>query len=181
MAQREFVLSLQETEFPFLSEQQGRNVFVKSDRYDSEVMAKIYYCHNVMPTKYGIKSIGYMEHITGIISTPLTDVRTVYSTNRNRTYIAWDNTGRAYALKLGTTAWIALPDTTPSTVSSTFSINNVTLGTVNGITYIFYKGIGCFKYNDSTDTLDAVTLTGVTIANVIGISYYIYFYRYSLE
>lgn len=45
----------------------------------------------------------------------------------------------------------------------------VTVAQVQGKNYIYYQGIGCYTYNFTTNTLDPVTLTGLTAANIKGI------------
>ena len=50
------------------------------------------------------------------------------------------------------------------------STDSVTVGKVNGVSYIFYANIGCFTYNEGTNSLDNVVLTGLTIGDIIGIT-----------
>jgi len=173
MAQRHYTLPLQDATFPMLSEQQERTIIGGSDKTDVGAGAKpsIYYCHNVMPTAKGVNSVSYEEVIP--FASPavsnFSDARTLYASDRSRLNMAWALDGTAYVLEEGATGWTKLPDTSPSTISASFSIENVTVGTVNGITYIWYLGVGCFTYNISTHLLTSVTLTGISIANALGI------------
>ena len=176
MAQRHYTLNIKAASFPMLSEQMERTIIGGSDKGAGDSGARekplAYYMHNVMPTLRGLDSVGYEEVIPAVVPATvlLTDARIVYSLTGVRLYMAWDSQGRAYDLEEGDTAWTALADTSPSTFDTSFDINNVTLGRVNGITYIWYKGVGCFVYNSTTHQLDSVILGGISIAGTLGIS-----------
>lgn len=174
MAQQLHKLSIQDADFPLLSEQQPRTVIGANSEevYDKQTKPGLYYCHNVMPTIKGLDSVGYKQAVLPIAPavSNLSDVRIVYATNRSRLYLAWATTGQAYSLEEADVAWTALPDTVPSTIQPGFLVENVTLGTVNGITYIWYRGVGCFTYNATSNTLTPVTLTGLSIPTILGIT-----------
>ena len=174
MAQRFYRLDLSKTDFPLLSEEQGRTVIGSSKE---EIAAKdnrpqVAYCHNVMPTRRGLDSIGFTSEIAAIAPavTNMEDARVIFGDAESRIHMAWDDLGAVYVLLPGSTIWLALPPTTPATGGVGFSIDDVTTGTVNGVTYIFYKGISAFIFNEITNELDAVTLTGLSTADVLGIT-----------
>lgn len=177
MAQREYSIDLQDTLFTMLSEQQGRTIIGTNagEAPAKENKPGIAYCHNVMPSRYGMDSIGFLSVIpvaTGLpAGTVFTDVRVVYGSAKSRLYLAWDSLGNVYAtnLKDGTITWLALPATVPATGGSLFNSESVTIGTVNGVSHIFYSGIGSFTYNESTNVLDAETLTGLAISDILGV------------
>lgn len=175
MAQREYAIDLQNTIFPMLSEQQTRTVIgsTAGEAPTKEDKPGIAYCHNVMPSKYGMDSVGFLSVIPAFAALPagivFSDVRVAYGTDMSRVYLAWDSVGVAYALPNGGTSWIVLPPTFPLTGGIGFSVDSVTIGTVNGVSYIFFSKIGCFNYNEATNKLDAVTLTGLTIASILGV------------
>ena len=174
MAQRDYTVELKNPRIPMLSEQQERTIIGGSEkaRAGSTGRPALYYAHNVMPTLKGLDSVGFEEVIPAVIpaTTTLTDARIVYSLSGVRLYMAWDAEGRAYDLEEGETTWTQLADTVPSTFDTNFNIDNVTLGRANGITYIWYRGVGCFAYNSTTHTLDSVILGGISIASTLGIS-----------
>jgi hypothetical protein len=174
MAQQIHRISIQDSGFPLLSEQQPRTVIgaTSEETYDKPAKPGLYYCHNVMPTSKGLDSVGFTQVINPVAPAVnnLSDVRVVYALNRERLYIVWATTGQAYDLEEEDIAWIKLPDTIPSTISSSFSIENVTLGTVNGVTYIWYRGVGCFVYDSSIHRFVSVTLTGLLISDILGIT-----------
>lgn len=158
-----------------LSEQQARTIIGSTAgeapaRVDRPGIA---YCHNVMPSLYGIDSIDFLSVIPAFSAIPagltMDDVRVVYGDARSRLYLVWDTEGNIYALRPSTSSWIAVPATVPATGGPTFSVESVTVGTVNGISYIFYAGIGAFNYNETSNQLDAVTLTGLNIPEILGV------------
>lgn len=175
MAQREYKIDLSNSLFPMLSEQQTRTIIgsTAGEAPSKEDRPHIAYCHNVMPSFYGMDSVGFLSLIPAFISLPagvtFSDVRVAYGDAKNRLYIAWDTGGNAYSLIDGSTSWAALPATVPSTTASNFDINSITIGTVNGVSYIFFSKIGAFNYNEVTNVLDAVTLTGLNIPDILGV------------
>jgi hypothetical protein len=175
MAQRFYTISLQDTDFPMLSEQQARTTIVtEAGKVPSAgTTPGLAYCHNMMPSKYGLDSVGYLSVVPAFAGLPesltMDDARVAYGDARSRLYLVWDSLGNVYALLTGATVWIALPATVPATGGVGFSVESVTIGTVNGVSYIFYSGIGAFTYNEATNTLDEAVLTGLTIADVLGV------------
>ena len=175
MAQRFYKIDITEAAFPMLSEQQTRTTLAPADGESptSEDKVGVAYCHNVMPTARGMNSVGYKEVVAAAIGLPvgltITDVRVAYGSARSRLHLAWDSEGGLYALLDGSVAWVAIAATVPVTGGAGFTSESVTIGTVNGISYIFYAGIGAFTYNEGTGVLDAVTLTGLLIASTLGV------------
>lgn len=169
MAQQDYKLSLKDTLFPLLSEQQSRTTILAPSSTGEEAdKPSLAYCHNVMPTKLGFNSVSYLPVVSAYIGTVLfSDARIVYSDTRERTYLAWSTLGRVLVKVAG--VWSLIPATVPATGGASFDIDSVTIATVNGVSYIFYSGIGAFTYNSTTKKLDAVTLTGLTIADVLGL------------
>lgn len=174
MAQAEYKIDLN-TSFTMLSEDQTRTIIgsTAGESPAEEDKPGIGYCHNVMPTKYGMQSIGYKFIVPPFGGLPggrvFVDVRVVYGDAKSRLYLAWDDEGGVHALLEGTTVWIDLPPTTPSTGGPGFLVDSVTIGTVDGVSYIFYDGISAFNYNEVTNELDAVTLTGLNIPETLGV------------
>lgn len=175
MAQRFYSVSLKDQDFPMLSEQQMRTTIVtESGKVPTQGSSPgVAYCHNVMPSKYGLDSISYLSTIPAFAGLPgnvnMTDVRVVYGDVRSKLYLAWDSLGNIYALLAGASAWITVPATVPATGGVGFSTESITIGTVNGISHIMFSTIRAFTYNETTDSLDAVTLTGLTIGDILGV------------
>tara|TARA_R110000772_G_scaffold68760_1_gene152349 strand:+ start:3566 stop:5083 length:1518 start_codon:yes stop_codon:yes gene_type:complete len=174
MAQRFYKIDLRDSLFPMLSEQQTRTTIGASDGESptKEDKPGVAYCHNVMPSAYGFDSIGYKSVVAAAtlpVGLSLTDVRVAFGNARSRLHLGWDTEGGVYALLDNTTAWLALPATVPATGGAGFSAEAVTTGTVNGVSYIFYSGIGAFTYNEATNQLDNVILTGISIPVTLGV------------
>lgn len=165
-------------EFPFLSELQGRNIIVPGidQNYSRQVnspknkdrdisIPQAYYMHNVVPTDAGLTSISYQNLLTAPMDTDnaFTDMYLVRDTSENSALFAVTGTGRCYACISIGAGWIRITD--KAAVAGRF----ITIAHVNGQTYIYFGGIGCFKYNFTTNALDAQVLTGLTPANVMGI------------
>jgi hypothetical protein len=175
MAQRHYPIDMQDASFPMLSEQQTRTIIGATAREapTSEGSPGVAYCHNVIPSRYGYDSVGFLSVIEASSDLPngltFSDVRIVYGSAKSKLYLAWDTEGNVYALLEGATTWIALAATSPSTGGSNFSAESVTIGTVNGVSYIHYSTIGTFNYDELNNTLDSVTLTGLDISTVLGV------------
>ena len=172
MAQQFYDLDLRNISFPMLSEQQGRTIIGSTAGEAPAATSKpgIAYCHNVMPTEHGLDAIGYISQIPVFVTAlPFSDVRVAFGDLLSRLYLAWDTEGNVFALLTGSSAWIAVPATAPATGGPGFDVGSVTIGTVNGVSYIFYSGIGAFTYNEGTNELDAVTLVGLTIGDILGV------------
>ncbi|GAG30759.1 unnamed protein product, partial [marine sediment metagenome] len=179
MAQQEFNIDLQSSIVPMLSKEQKRTVINPSPGEKPEPPG-IAYLHNVMPTKQGYTSVGFNTLIAAATDpTSLFEtVRIIYGDERGRIHLAWDDTGRMYALRPGETTWLNLPDTTPATAQASFgATEGVTVGTVNGISYICYGGEAeiidpskVWTYNEGDDDLDVVSLPALDLDDVIGIT-----------
>jgi len=173
MAQRDYDLNLKANVFPMLSEQRGVTTIgsAPADTGGDRQEPGVAYCHNVMPSTYGLDSIGYTDRVPAVAPavTDFSDVRVVYGNARSRLYLAWTATGSVYALPSGASVWVAVVATVPATGGVGFSTEDITIGTVNGISYIYYQGVGAFMYNESTGVLDSVTLVGISLVNTLGI------------
>ena len=181
MAQRYYTLSLKDAIFPMLSEQQARTIIGGSESTDPGATAtkpSISYCHNVMPAQDGLNSVGYLQIVPPYSPVTITfsDTRIIYGSNRSRLYLAFDSDGGIYVLKTDAIFWFKLTETAP------VSVNEITIGTVNGTSYIYYKGVKCVKYNETTDALDDVPLTGLSASSVLGVvASYGYLLAYTTE
>jgi len=174
MAERFYEINLHDPNFALLSEQQTRTIIGATKEREStgDNRPGIAYMHNVMPSEYGLDSVGYNTVIPPVAlpaGVSFSDVRVAYGDAKSKIYIAWDSLGNVYVLINGFTIWLSLPATIPSTKASIFSTESVTIGTVNGVSYIYYSKIGAFNYNEITRQLDAVTLTGLNISATLGV------------
>jgi hypothetical protein len=172
MAQSTYDINLQDTGFPMLSEQQTHTYI---NTKDGARQPHLSYCHNVLPTKYGLKSIDYNSRIPlfpGVVpATYFDDVRIVFATNKERCHMALRLNGSIMLLKEAATAWVQMTVTTIPVRARpvTFSSNDITTATVNGITYVFQRNFGCFLIDFDTNALVEVELIGLVTADFIGI------------
>lgn len=174
MAQGVFDVNLQDTAFPMLFEQQTHTYI---NTKDASRQVHLAYCHNVMPTKYGLQSIDYDFRIPMLLgTTPETyfdDVRVIFATNKTRCHLALRLDGSLMVLREGWTNWdLAIVHTNPvRPLPTTFSSNDITIANVNGISYIFYKNFGCFVLDLTLDTnLVEVELLGLITEDFLGIT-----------
>lgn len=170
-------LNLASSLFPFYSEAGGRTIMVPGDdenfdRYNAantvpdKGVPQVFYMHNVMPITNGFQSIGYTQQLSGLSGH--TDFDTCYPlrTALGDTYLFVPAAGTNYIYDGNIGNWVSVSPLASSTVTSDIL---VTTAFVNGVTYIFYSGIGCFTYNSVSKVLTSVTLTGLSLSNVIGI------------
>lgn len=143
---------------------------------------QIYYAHNVMPSTYGYQSVGYDTPYAGINWLGITpkavnfDVAQLIqgaqiisskpASTAFKTYLSLAGAGTNYVFVLDQVSanWKIVPNTIPTT-----STTVVTVATVNGVSYIFFSGIGAYIYNNNTNTLIPRTLTGLDVTKVLGI------------
>lgn len=173
--------NLKSSVIPLLSELQGQTVIVR--QYDQNYVPyladqdslktsmgvpQVYYAHNIVPTDYGYKSVGYIEYTKAAFpaATNFSQVVSIRDSEGNYALLAITAIGNLYVMPTGASAWTA-PDSAPD--SATIAGKRVSVAFVSGITYIYFDGVGCYYYVWSTNSMVAVTLTGVTVADIIGI------------
>lgn len=197
MAQIPYRANLQSMTFPLLSELSGRTIinpqadntyarFVSSDGQSpiDVGIPQIFYCHNVMPATYGWQSIRfntvYSPPVIGtglnfqstkriyaaqVITSGTPPVESIVSTGfKTQIAIAGIGTTGVYVVDPVTTLWKQVSGS-PALVSTTI----MSVATVNGASYIYFSGIGCYIYNNNTNTLTERVLTGLDKVATIGI------------
>ena len=161
---------------PLLSESFGRSVIVpdKDQNFNRQVTAtedsdkdigipQVYYCHNVMPTAQGLQSVGY-DPVTPAVPDELgfKSIYIIRDASENKAYFAHTDEGFNYVQEVGETTWKKINDVAATGL--------VSVAFVSGVTYIYFEKVGCYKYDFTTELLVAVPLTGVTAANLIGVT-----------
>lgn len=179
MAQLHSRANLSAARFPLATSFQGRTIvlpqhdqnFQKSATFagadqDRDVgIPQIFYCHNVMPTEQGLQSIGYNTIIPAI--SPAQDdfdqaIRLLDPSGNK--FIFVPSAGKNYIFDAPELTWKSR-NSIPGLSGNVL----VTTAYVNGETYIFYEGNGCYKYNSVTKAMDPVVLAGLVTANIKGI------------
>lgn len=175
MAQNEYRINLS-SPFPMLTKNQGRTIMgaTVGEAPRAENAPGVLYCHNVMPSNYGMNSIAYKEVIPAfpslIPSEEFVDVRPIFGDEKSRVYLAFTTLGRVYALNLlgSPLQWKLLPSTSPY-LDTPLDADDITIGNVNGISYIYYKNKGCFTYDEASESLQSVGFTGLNTSTTLGI------------
>jgi hypothetical protein len=158
-----------------LHEQQARTIIGSTVGQSPSPKQKpgVAYCHNAMPTQYGMASIAYKTLVTGATfgqGEQFEDVRDAFGDLKTRIYLGFTNLGNVYVLVTGSNpSWVQLPVTSPALTPGT-SPDDITIGNVNGISYIFYANSGGFTYNEVTQQLDPVVFTGLDISETVGVA-----------
>lgn len=180
MAQSFFKIDIKSEKFPLLAEKQTRTIMeiVRAETPTKDDLVGIQYCHNVMPTLEGMQSVGF---ITAVVDSPdvgaefFHDTRTVYAQDSEalhprrgeRLTMAWDTAGDVYVLIDFISSWLKLASS--PVVGPNFSGNDITIGTVDGVSYIFYSEQTCYVFDITTLLLVETPLTGLTLDEVLGV------------
>lgn len=178
MPQNTYRANLTAAEFPFLTELQGRNVIIPGidQNYSRQLSStknkdrdigipQVYYMHNVVPTDAGMSTVAYQQ----LVLPPADGDNTFYKRfelrdpNENVATLGVTTSGRCYVLLNLDNGWVRTTDKAP------IPGGIVSTAHVNGQTYIYFGGVGCFKYNFTTKVLDAVTLTSLDPTKIKGI------------
>lgn len=193
MAQIPYRANLQSMTWPMLSELSGRTIinpqadntyarFVSSDGQapvDTGV-PQIMYCHNVMPSTYGWQSIRFNTVFTPNPGIPtdsdFENCRLIYgaqilagdvlASTGYKSYLAITGSGhdRVKVINPATNEWVGIfgvPDLPYGCV--------MTVATINGVSYIYFSGVGCYVYLDAFASLVPRTLVGLDTAATLGI------------
>ena len=142
------------------------------DRYNAanttpdKGVPQVFYMHNIMPIAGGFQSVGYIQQLPGMSGH--TDFDTCFNlyTSNQANFLFVPSQGANYVYDGLVGNWAS---NNPLPAGAVPANVLVTTAYVNGVTYIYYANYGCFTYNDTTQQLVPVTLTGLTAANVIGI------------
>jgi hypothetical protein len=195
MAQIPYRANLQSMSFPLLSELSGRTIinpqadntyarFVSSDGQapvDTGV-PQIFYCHNVMPATYGWQSVRYNTYAPQAFPPAglnFQNTRLIYGAQvissgggelvistgfKSYISIAKGGTDGVYILDPVNKIWLQI------TVGPNLPADCVmSVATINGASYIYFSGVGCFIYNNNIGGLVERTLVGLSKTDTLGI------------
>ena len=197
MSQIPYRANTQSMTFPLLSEQSGRTVInPQTDNTYQRFMSSegqspvdtgvptIYYCHNVMPSTNGWQSIRYNKVFTKPDSSRILDfeqadliygaqvvtsgtppVASIVGTGyKSYISIAGDGTTGLFILEPSTLKW-KLINNLPNIPANSY----ITVATVNGASYIYISNVGCYIYNNVTNSLVERELLGLEKTEILGI------------
>lgn len=170
--------NLTASEFPLLSEFQGRNVIVPGPdqnfsrqltsprNKDKDIgIPQAYYGHNIIPVDAGFSSVGYQTVAYPPSTGELTfdAIFLMRDPSENVAYLGLTQNGNCYVLLAANGTWLQTTSLAPV-------VGEVTTAHVNGQTYVYFGGLGCYKYTFATNTMTPVTLTSLNPALILGIS-----------
>lgn len=173
MAQQVYRANLSAKSFPFLSESQGRSVIIKGsdNTFNAQVASQedsdkdvgipqVYYCHNVIANANGFQAVEYRKinsSYYGVLPTDLTEIIQLRSDSGSNLKIAIQ---ASQIYKYSGNQWSPywyVP----------VSVGQVSYAYVSGKTYLWLQNYGCLVWDGTA--LAAVTLTGLTVSDIIGI------------
>lgn len=181
MAQIDTRVNTQTSLFPLLSQLQGSTLI--DSRGDQTFIPnvnpadqtgpvdrgnpQIFYCENVMPSTYGLQSINFETKVAGDSSNKFQKVKFItQSTDKARTYIALDyELAQTVKVLMPNNTWLA-PGGAPTGLTQA---NQISVATVNGISYICVAYKGVFTYTQGTNVLTPVVLEGLDTTALTGI------------
>lgn len=177
MAKVRYRANLSAKSIPLLSELQGRTVIVKGQdqSYMPQMVLKeeadkdlgvpqVFYAHNVLPNTYGFQSVGYDTFLTNTgITDQFISTEALRDASGNNAALGITSSNTHYVLEYGSSNWVG------TTIASSAG-KQVSVAYVSGVTYIYFSGLGCYKYDFATHALVSVTLTGLDPTKVLFIA-----------
>jgi hypothetical protein len=166
--------------FPFSTDQWGRSIIVPQydQNYDRTVVSpadtdkdkgipQAYYMHNCMPTPHGYMAVGYEQQLPAMAGAP-DDFDAAFPIQNNdlARFLFSPAGGKNYIWDEPVGVWKSISPLAPGTVKSNAIVSTAQ---VQSQSYIFYQNINCYSYNDTTKTLNTVTLAGLDVTQVKGI------------
>ncbi len=148
--------------FPLISEDLGHTVLI--GQAEEPAVDQIVYMHNMLPTKQGYASVAYNSIVSAVSGQVFSDVRIMFGDQGTRFHLAVTDAGDIYLQYPDAVVW------TPIVFGFSIAGKLLTIGTVNGTTYLFFRDVGCFKFNEGASTFNQVVLAGLTESALIGIS-----------
>lgn len=184
MADITYRANLKAASFPFLSELFGRSIIVKGPDQNAPIgktevgttdssnqgVPQIYYCHNVVPTDNGYKSIGYEVVVESPGAGTFVKVLTIRDSTGATASIAITSAGNLYVMEAGAGVWST--GLTGAPAAATIAGKRMTAAFVSGTSYIYFSGIGCYSYDFTTEQFTAETLSydaPLTDADILGV------------
>lgn len=173
MTQIVYRANLSAKSFPFLAENWGRTVIVPGpdNTFNAQVASKedpdkdvgipqIYYCHNVVASSQGVQSVGYNVILQGLIDKVFISQSLLRDDQDRKVYMGVTSLGEVYTNDGA--GWIY-----KMTLAAGYT--SVSTAYVSGVTYIWIPTVGCYKYDFTLSSFIPVTLTGLVVADILGI------------
>lgn len=171
MAQIKFKADIDVAEFPFSPSFTPRTVVSDapdgSSPYNRPPIShpQILYAQDVMPTRVGYKSVGYKNLVPAVAGqSNFAQIFTASDPAQNKALIGITLDSKIFMLTSALPTWV---DVTPAAWAGG---DKVTYGIQNGNTYLLLYKFGCYKVNITGVSLTVQVLTGITVANILGMS-----------
>jgi hypothetical protein len=170
--------------FPFLSELFGRSIIIKGPDQTAPIgksepgvtdsqnqgIPQVYYCHNVLPTDNGYTAVAY-NRSTNAVGGLFVKIVQIFDDLGAQANLAITDDGTLWVMPIGTSVWKNITGAPPI---NTIAERRMTVGTVSGVSYIYFANIGCYTYDFATNVLTATPLipgaAGFTQADVLGVA-----------
>jgi hypothetical protein len=177
MAQQLYSVDLKRAKFPLLSELQTQTIinFSSVGKNSGDEAPQIAYCENVFPTLEGIESVQFQPVIPAAIGLDpgdkFIDARIIYGSELNRFYLATSSSGTFWVLDetdIENPFWVK--EAIPSLViASPYDPELLTIGTVNGVSHLFYRGNTFIStYDEATKAFVNVVPAALDMSAVLG-------------
>ena len=178
MAQQFHNVNLKAVKVPMLSENMGRTV-MSADRQNAAATEQddkpqVMYCENVLPTLEGMASVHLLEVIPAAVGNdpvlnPFVDARVIFGSKMSRLYLSVTANGTYWVLNQDNisapfwelSGWAAVDP---------YDKELLTIGTVDGVSYLYYPGTDVAVYDEDLGQFVAVTLTGINMDNFLGLT-----------
>jgi hypothetical protein len=176
MSTHTFRLNLTAANFPMHSSYASRSIYSRSKTDTNYVVSNGYsgtyadrdigipmpiYMHNVLPTTYGFKSVGYTTHTQGnSASYSKFDKAFTLRTSLENKYLFSPAKGTNYLNKNNT--WQSFP-------FSTLTASNVSIAYLHQHTYICYENMGIYELEEVSGLFVPVSLIGIDVTKIKGI------------
>lgn len=163
MPARQFSVNLTDPGFPFRSDlaEQGALADEIPNQTKRRIYPKVLRVENCLPCVNGFDSLDSIAPVAGVGGRKFDKVYN-FNTSLGEKALMSPSYGKAYVLEDGDTTW----DDKLNLVGD----SQHTIAYIRGETYFYFRNTGAYKYNAGGGTMDAVTLTGLIVANILGIT-----------
>lgn len=164
MAGAQYSISLTDPGFPFRTDfaEQGAITDEIPNARIRKIAPRVHSLQNVLPCKEGYDSIDSVAPVSGIVGGIFDKVYSFFTPTTFEKALFSPGYGKGYVLEDGQSAWQAKLNLGVNVQSS--------IAYLRGQTYFFFRNFGAYKYNEGTTNLDAVTLTGLNVGTIRGVT-----------
>lgn len=166
MPQYKLRLDLTAAAFPMLMRWAGRTVLQANAPEGNPQLQQpqMLYCHNVLPTQAGLKSVSYHDIVAShATNTKFSRIFTVSDINLNKALVAVTTDSKIFILTSTGLTWL---DITPVGWAGG---DAVTCASANGVYYLYLSKFGLYSVGITVPGLTHTAPAGITEANILGV------------